>query len=158
MSNFTDIGASFCHSGAKYLLVSSSSDTRVETQYTRIDPGALLVPKTFWISPSGKFAFGLYPQGLGNVFVVAIWLVRGESRTVVWTARRDDPPVTSNAKIQLTMNGKLVLIDGQGKEKLIADFIAKASFASIFDSGNFALCDNNSNTYGRVSITQLTLC
>lgn len=77
---------------------------------------------------------------------------------VVWTAGRDDPPVTSNAKIQLTMNGKLVLIDGQGKEKLIADFIAKASFASIFDSGNFALCDNNSNTYGRVSITQLTLC
>lgn len=65
---------------------------------------------------------------------------------VVWTAGRDDPPVTSNAKLQPTMDDKLVLIDGQGEKKVIArNASAKASFASMHDSGNFVLYNNNSS-------------
>ena len=65
---------------------------------------------------------------------------------MVWTAGRDDPPVTSNAKLQPTMDDKLVLIDGQGEKKVIArNASAKASFASMHDSGNFVLYNNNSS-------------
>ncbi|RDY02866.1 G-type lectin S-receptor-like serine/threonine-protein kinase LECRK1, partial [Mucuna pruriens] len=127
------------------LLLVMSAGTIVETQ--KIEPGASLVPTSnpaWWRSPSGEFAFGFYPQEQGNVFVIAIWLVSGENKTVVWIARRDDPPVTSNAKLQLTMDGKLVVIEEYGQEKVIADS-AKASSASMLDSGNFVLYDNNSS-------------
>ncbi|XP_029129114.1 G-type lectin S-receptor-like serine/threonine-protein kinase LECRK1 [Cajanus cajan] len=125
------------------LLVLMSVGTRVEMH--PIQPGASLLPNSTpcWPSPSGDFAFGFYEQG--NVFVIAIWLVSGENKTVVWSAMRDDPPVSSNAKLQLTMDGKVVLIDEQ-VEKVIADNAsAKASSAFMLDSGNFVLYNNNSN-------------
>ncbi|TKY54866.1 G-type lectin S-receptor serine/threonine-protein kinase RLK1 [Spatholobus suberectus] len=125
--------------------------TRVETQPPKqqIKPSASLLPNStpaWWPSPSGQFAFGFYPQGQGSVFVVAIWLISGKNETVVWTAQRNDPEVTSNAKLQLTMDGKLVLMDGQGEDKVIAgNASAKASSASMLDSGNFVLYNNNSS-------------
>ncbi|TKY54863.1 G-type lectin S-receptor serine/threonine-protein kinase RLK1 [Spatholobus suberectus] len=122
-----------------------SAGTRVETQ--QIQLSASLLPNSTpasWRSPSGQFAFGFYSQGQGNVFVVAIWLVSRKNETVVWTAQRNDPAVTSNAKLQLTMDGKLVLMDGQGKEKVIAgNASVKASSACMLDSGNFVLYNNN---------------
>ncbi|KAJ1443886.1 S-locus glycoprotein domain [Sesbania bispinosa] len=90
--------------------------TRAETQPKQIALGFSLSPSsTPWLSSSGLFAFGFYQQGSG--FVVGIWLVGKKSQTVVWTAFRDDPPVTSNAKLQLTKDGKLILITEQGPEK-----------------------------------------
>ncbi|KAK7347514.1 hypothetical protein VNO80_22046 [Phaseolus coccineus] len=126
-----------------------SLGTRVETR--QIALGATLEPQStttpaFWLSPSAQFAFGFYPQEQGGGFVVAIWLVSRENKTVVWTAQRNDPPVTSGAKLQLNMDGKLVLTDEQGKEKVIADnSSAKAVSASVLDSGNFVLYNNNNN-------------
>ena len=54
--------------------------------------------------------------------MVGIWLVDIDNNiTVVWTANRDDPPVTSNATLKLTKSGKLLLkTDEQGKEKPIS--------------------------------------
>ena len=63
----------------------------------------MVIPSSMssWPSPSTQFAFGLYPQG--NDFMVGIWLVDIDNNiTVVWTANRDDPPVTSNATLKLT--------------------------------------------------------
>ncbi|TKY54861.1 G-type lectin S-receptor serine/threonine-protein kinase RLK1 [Spatholobus suberectus] len=129
------------------LLLLTSAGTRVETQ--QIQLGASLLPNgtpASWRSPSGQFAFGFYPHGQGNVFVIAIWLVSKETNTVVWTAWRDDPAVTSNAKLQLTTDGKLVLMDGHVKGKVIAgNASAKASSASMLDSGNFVLFSQNSS-------------
>ena len=55
--------------------------------------------------------------------MVGIWLVGIDHNNfkVVWTANRDDPPVTSNATtLDLTKSGKLLLkTDEQGKEKPI---------------------------------------
>ncbi|KAL2338364.1 hypothetical protein Fmac_012810 [Flemingia macrophylla] len=126
------------------LLVLMSVGTITET--LPIQPGAFIRPPSWWPSPSGHFAFGFYPHGQADVFFVAIWLICGNNKTVVWTARRDDPPVTSDAKLQLTKDGKLVLSDEQGIEKYIAyNTSAKASSASMLDSGNFVLYNNNSN-------------
>ncbi|XP_047150560.1 G-type lectin S-receptor-like serine/threonine-protein kinase LECRK1 [Vigna umbellata] len=123
-------------------LLLMSVGTRVETY--QIPLGATLTAQStttsFWLSPSAQFAFGFYPLEQGGDFVVAIWLVSGENKTVVWTAQRNDPPVTSGAKLQLNMDGKLVLTDNQREEKVIAaNFSAKAASASVLDSGNFVL-------------------
>ncbi|KOM33034.1 hypothetical protein LR48_Vigan01g259000 [Vigna angularis] len=123
-------------------LLLMSVGTRVETY--QIPLGTTLAAQStttsFWLSPSAQFAFGFYPLEQGGDFVVAIWLVSGENKTVVWTAQRNDPPVTSGAKLQLNMDGKLVLTDDQREEKVIApNFSAKAASASVLDSGNFVL-------------------
>ncbi|CAL5390542.1 unnamed protein product [Camellia sinensis] len=101
-------------------------------------------PSTSWSSPSGLFAFGFYTQDTG--FKVGIWLVNNNhAKTVVWTANRDDPPITSNSKIKLTTNGQLVLRTEQhGGEKLLANTTGSAAYASMLDSGNFVLYNNNS--------------
>jgi hypothetical protein len=105
-----------------------------------------IAPKS-WPSLSGKFAFGFYPEGNGT-FMVGIWLVGIDNITVVWTASRDDPPLTSNATLELTKGGKLVLRtdDEQGgREKLISATLdgINASFACMLDSGNFVLYQKN---------------
>ena len=113
----------------------------------RISLGSSLHPTTpprSWPSPSGQFAFGFYQQG--NGFMVGIWLVGIDDNTVVWTANRDDPPVTSNATtLDLTESGKLLLTtDEQGEEKIISATMSEsASYACMFDSGNFVLYNKN---------------
>ncbi|WJX95788.1 non-specific serine/threonine protein kinase [Trifolium repens] len=118
-----------------------------------IAPGSSLSPYTsdhnsMWLSPSGLFAFGFYQPGNNNNnnFVVGIWLVGKINNTVVWTANRNDPPVTSTTKLQFTMNGTIIVTDQQGHEKLIVNANARASSASMLDSGNFVLYGDNSNS------------
>ncbi|KAL6346024.1 hypothetical protein AAG906_025304 [Vitis piasezkii] len=83
-----------------------------------------------WVSPSGHFAFGFYPQDTG--FAVGVWLVGQSGNTVVWTANRDDPPVSFNTTLEFTRNGKLLLRTGPGEEITIADVAESAASASIF--------------------------
>ncbi|XP_010247280.1 PREDICTED: G-type lectin S-receptor-like serine/threonine-protein kinase LECRK1 [Nelumbo nucifera] len=98
-----------------------------------------------WSSPSGRFAFGFYQQG--NGFSVGIWLVEDPVNTVVWTAKRDDQPVSSDATLNLTTDGWLVLRTGQGEETThIINASKPASFASMLDSGNFVLYDYNNSS------------
>lgn len=90
-----------------------------------------------WYSQSKMFAFGFYPQPQGSSYVVAIWLVCAGENTVVWTANRDDPPVSANATLKLTHQGELVLSSEQGPiNKIIA---ANVSSAVMNDNGNFVL-------------------
>ena len=98
-----------------------------------------------WASPSGRFAFGFYPEGGG--FSVGIWLVGTPRNTVVWTANRDDPPVSANAKLNFTGDGKLLLQAGEGSEIPITDGSDDSAVAAAFmlDSGNFVLYDRNSS-------------
>uniref|UniRef100_A0A2N9F0M8 Receptor-like serine/threonine-protein kinase n=1 Tax=Fagus sylvatica TaxID=28930 RepID=A0A2N9F0M8_FAGSY len=125
-------------------LVCGGAQTQQEQYCSHINLGSSLhptiAPKS-WPSLSGKFAFGFYPQD--NGFMVGIWMVgRDNNKTVVWTARRDDPPVTSNATLAFTKGGKLVLrSDEQGGEKPISatTLSDSASFACMLDSGNFVL-------------------
>ncbi|KAJ6377942.1 hypothetical protein OIU78_028217 [Salix suchowensis] len=90
-----------------------------------------------WISPSGHFAFGFYPQG--NGFAIGIWLIGQPDNTVVWTVNRDDPPVSSNATIHFSEKGELLLRTEKGYEKPIAGDLHVSDSASMLDSGNFVL-------------------
>ncbi|KAM4092362.1 hypothetical protein ACB094_06G033600 [Castanea mollissima] len=115
-------------------------------QTNPITMGSSIFPTTHptsWLSPANLFAFGFYQQGSG--FSVGIWLVGMDNKTVVWTANRDDPPVTSKAKLEFTKDGKLLLITEQGQKRLIASSATNSvSHAAMLDSGNFVLYNKDS--------------
>ncbi|KAL5973287.1 hypothetical protein ACLOJK_029937 [Asimina triloba] len=94
-----------------------------------------------WRSPSGLFSFGFYPEGAG--FRVGIWLETSPRKTIVWTANRDDPPVSTNASLALTGDG-LLLQAARANDKLISRGITpgSCSYASMLDSGNLVLYDS----------------
>ncbi|KAJ8765390.1 hypothetical protein K2173_012087 [Erythroxylum novogranatense] len=102
-------------------------------------PLSPIINPTSWSSPSGRFAFGFYPQG--NGFAVGIRLLGHHENTsvVVWTAIRDHPPVSANATLELTTAGRLILRTEQVEMKLIANVSKPADSASMLDSGNFVL-------------------
>ncbi|XP_042508184.1 G-type lectin S-receptor-like serine/threonine-protein kinase LECRK3 [Macadamia integrifolia] len=108
---------------------------------SNISLGSSLSPSSTnssWLSPSGRFAFGFYPQG--NGFAIGIWFAQIPQHTVVWTSNRDDPPLSSNVTLNLTSDGSLVLqVTQQDQPKSIADDSQSASWASMLDTGNFVL-------------------
>ncbi|XXG65312.1 hypothetical protein AAC387_Pa05g3045 [Persea americana] len=92
-----------------------------------------------WRSPSGRYAFGFYPQG--NGFAVGVWLAGPSNKTfVVWTANRDGPLVPADAILVLPSNGRL-LLRSRGRDTPISDVGVGASSASMLDTGNFVLYD-----------------
>ncbi|XP_004308261.1 PREDICTED: G-type lectin S-receptor-like serine/threonine-protein kinase RLK1-like [Fragaria vesca subsp. vesca] len=128
---------------------------RIHSKSYNISLDSSLSPNTnlsSWLSPSGRFAFGFYRQG--NGFAVGIWLVNQPKPLVVWTANRDDPPVSSSSTLTLKRNGLLLQsYDKHQKEIAVANFSStgpnsatygSASSAALLDSGNFVVYDNNS--------------
>ena len=131
-----------------FLLPVHANAQRNQSNSNIILLGSSLSPnanRTSWLSPSGLFAFGFYPQDDG--FAIGIWLVNQAEKTIIWTANRDDPPVSSNATLNLTTDGKLLLITEQGRELSIIDVDQEdrpATSAAMLDSGNFVLYRNDS--------------
>ncbi|XP_048334872.2 G-type lectin S-receptor-like serine/threonine-protein kinase LECRK3 [Ziziphus jujuba] len=119
-------------------------NAKAQTKHT-ITTGSKLFPyanyNSSWSSPSGLFAFGFYRQGSG--FAVGVWMVNQNGSTIVWTANRDEPPVSSNATLELTKRG-LFLETEQGKDINIGgDNSSAASSAAMLDSGNFVLLNSS---------------
>ncbi|KAG1369774.1 G-type lectin S-receptor-like serine/threonine-protein kinase LECRK2 [Cocos nucifera] len=93
---------------------------------------------TSWLSPNGRFAFGFYPEGTG--FFIGIWLVASpQNATVIWTADRDDLPVTKDAVLKLTPEG--LELEGRFISQFSMD--SYASSASMLDFGNFVIYGSN---------------
>ncbi|VVA38415.1 PREDICTED: G-type lectin S-receptor [Prunus dulcis] len=88
-----------------------------------------------WLSRSGLYAFGFYRQG--NGYAVGIFLAGIPQKTVVWTANRDDPPVSNNATLLFKGDG-LALPTAEGQNYLVKSS-GSSSYASMLDSGNFVL-------------------
>lgn len=128
------------------LCISALSLVTAQQGQTDITLGSSLSPTTnptSWFPPSGRFAFGFYTEGSG--FAVGIWLTTVPNKTVVWMAHRNDPPISSDARLVLTNNGSLLLIAPDGRVKPISNASEPASSASIFHSGNFVLNYSNSH-------------
>ncbi|KAH9717725.1 non-specific serine/threonine protein kinase [Citrus sinensis] len=126
-----------------YLL--SKSKAQSPQSNKNITPGSTLYTNStpnFWLSASGRFAFGFYPSG--NGFRVGIWIVGSSSPTnntiVVWTARREDPVVSSGAALQFSVDGsRVLLLNSNDEVQSIAELNKSAVAASMLDSGNFVL-------------------
>ncbi|KAL3728909.1 hypothetical protein ACJRO7_033487 [Eucalyptus globulus] len=108
---------------------------------TNITLGASLTPNTttnsFWLSPSGAFAFGFYQRGDG--YAVVVFLPRTPCKAIVWTANRDYPPVPRNSTLRFTSDGRLVLQSTEAQETFVAIPRETAVSASMLDTGNFVL-------------------
>ncbi|KAL5976073.1 hypothetical protein ACLOJK_020403 [Asimina triloba] len=92
-----------------------------------------------WPSPSGDFAFGFYRLPNHDGFLLAIWFNKIAEKTVVWSANGDHP-VPAGSKAELTTDGRLVLVDSQGKQAWAAEPInGTVSSAAMLDTGNFVL-------------------
>ncbi|XP_059436909.1 G-type lectin S-receptor-like serine/threonine-protein kinase LECRK4 [Corylus avellana] len=116
-------------------------------QSSRIGPGSSLSPTTqpsSWLSPASRFAFGFYQLQGTTGFAVGIWLVSKHNKTVVWTAIRDGPPITTNARLDFTKDGMMLSRTERRRSKLIAKATGSVSYAAMLDSGNFVLCDKDS--------------
>ncbi|KAG8660588.1 hypothetical protein MANES_02G177400v8, partial [Manihot esculenta] len=126
-----------------FLLLSSISSLAI-AQQSVIALGSSLSPTniSYWSSESGHFAFGFYPQGVG--FAIGIWLPRIHQKTVIWTANRDDPPLSKNSTLILNAQGELILQQQGSESKSIAKIPKPASSASMLNSGNFVLYDSDS--------------
>ncbi|KAE8706877.1 putative Receptor-like protein kinase 1 [Hibiscus syriacus] len=118
-----------------------------ENESNIILPGSILYAgkhQRSWPSPSGHFEFGFYRQGSG--YAVGVWLVDRPENTTVWTANRDDPPVSASSTLEFTAQGKLPLRTENGAQKIIANTSSSGSVysACMLDLGNFVLYQNRS--------------
>ncbi|OAY36047.1 G-type lectin S-receptor-like serine/threonine-protein kinase LECRK1 [Manihot esculenta] len=113
-----------------------------QPRYSNISLGSSLTPTTnsSWLSPSGVFAFGFYPQA--NDYRIGVFLAGIQNKTVVWTANRDDQPVSSNATLLFTDNSGL-LLRAQGRNTSLIVPSESASSASLSDLGNFVLYNSD---------------
>ncbi|KAK6937070.1 Bulb-type lectin domain [Dillenia turbinata] len=97
---------------------------------------------SLWESASGDFAFGFKEITAGSgSFLLAIWFNKIPEKTVVWWAHNGNL-VQNGSKIQLTSDGRLVLIDPTGQEIWSAGKTS-ASYAAMLDTGNFVLADQD---------------
>ncbi|KAL6583090.1 hypothetical protein OROMI_005168 [Orobanche minor] len=128
-----------------------------------ISPGSFLITPTSnsssssssWLSPSGRYAFGFFPQK-NNTFAVGIFInnIAGSiqkkktGQTIVWTANTKNPTVANDAVLNFTKDGRLILQQRQGQQDI--DLVGPANrteaiaHASMLDSGNFVLYGSDS--------------
>jgi hypothetical protein len=124
-----------------FLLSVDYANAQTNHSNNNISLGSSLSPKanrTSWLSPSRHFAFGFYPHGDG--FAIGIWLINQTEKTVTWTFNRDDPPVFSNATLELTRDGLQLRIGAIKGSTYIAG--KSTASAAMLDSGNFVLYNN----------------
>ncbi|KAG0451922.1 hypothetical protein HPP92_026217 [Vanilla planifolia] len=97
-----------------------------------------------WLSESGRFAFGFYPEGKG--FLVGIYLIISPSKTVVvWTARPDLKPFPKDALLHFTQKGFLVTLKNGAPGIVLVNFSSPASSADMLDNGNFVVYSDNAS-------------
>jgi hypothetical protein len=125
-----------------FLVVSVFFTASAQQMESNVSRGSSLTPTTnsTWLSHSGLYAFGFYKQGDG--YSVGIFIAGIPEKTVVWTANRDDPPVTSNATLSFASDGRLVLELALGQVTVVADSSGSAS-ASMLNSGNFVIYNSD---------------
>ncbi|KAB1221108.1 G-type lectin S-receptor-like serine/threonine-protein kinase RLK1 [Morella rubra] len=96
----------------------------------------------YWASLSGDFAFGFQQIGQGG-YLLAIWFNKIQEKTVVWSANGDNL-APRGSKVELTINGQLVLCDPTGKEIWKAHLdSSRVAYAAMLDSGNLVLASTD---------------
>ncbi|XP_047945953.1 G-type lectin S-receptor-like serine/threonine-protein kinase LECRK3 [Salvia hispanica] len=123
------------------LLISTAAEA--QRRSSNITLGSSITPtsNSSWLSPSGVFAFGFFPQHV-NGYAVGIFL---PDKTVVWTANRDTSPTIPNDTISLVLSpeGQLILRRRQGQDVDVINPSTAIASASMLDNGNFVLYDSN---------------
>ncbi|KAM3321060.1 hypothetical protein P3S67_008262 [Capsicum chacoense] len=120
----------------------------IAQSYKNISLGSTLTTSdvtNFWPSPSGDFAFGFQRIGNGSSgFLLAIWFNKLKEKTVVWSANRNNI-APEGSKVELCIDGRLVLTDLNGQEIWVRDMArAGPAYGAMLDTGNFVLANSSS--------------
>ncbi|GLJ32275.1 hypothetical protein SUGI_0649530 [Cryptomeria japonica] len=112
--------------------------------------GASLRENQTIISKNGTFELGFFcPNGTTNWYI-GIWYAQIPDKTIIWVANRETPIRNMPGVFSLSTSGYLTVSDLQGKVIWSSNDTqqAKASRASILDTGNCVLLDvqNSSQT------------
>ncbi|XVE78831.1 hypothetical protein DITRI_Ditri14bG0009700 [Diplodiscus trichospermus] len=116
----------------------------------RVDVAASLTAgdnESHWLSASGDFAFGFYPQN-DNLFLLSIWFNKIPNKTVAWYAFEAANPilVPSGSQIQLTAENGLVLKNPRGEQVWLSPLAqGEVDHGVMNDTGNFAIESRNSS-------------
>lgn len=125
-----------------FLFLSITFVTVAQQNVSTINRGSSLttISKSMWLSPSGRHAFGFYPQS--NGYRIGIFLVGASQKTVVWTANRNDDLISGDATLESDTEGVIILQVRQNRPYPLID-AQSASSASMLYSGNFVLHDSS---------------
>ncbi|KAI3451494.1 hypothetical protein Pfo_008159 [Paulownia fortunei] len=128
-----------------FLLLSAVNAVAAQQRYSNISLGSSLTPtsNSSWLSPSGLYAFGFFPQNNGSA--VGIFVAGIPKKIVVWTANRDNPTVPNDVILQLTQDGRLILQQREGQNTDVVNPTEPIASASMLDNGNFSF-DYPTNT------------
>ncbi|AQK79998.1 receptor-like protein kinase 1 [Zea mays] len=127
-----------------FLLLLSSPYVQAQQRITLGSSLTTQGPNSFWLSPSGDFAFGFRSiEGNTSSYLLAVWFNKISDKTVAWYAKTADPDpalvqVSSGSCLELTSSGALSLQDPTGKEVWNPEVVS-ATYASMLDTGNFVL-------------------
>ncbi|PQQ00045.1 G-type lectin S-receptor-like serine/threonine-protein kinase RLK1 [Prunus yedoensis var. nudiflora] len=98
-----------------------------------------------WLSPSGDFAFGFWPLGNNDLFLLSIWYAKIPDRTIVWYANNKSAVAPLGSTVNLTAYSGLVLTSPRGGELWKSETIVGVVANGVFnDTGNFVLEDDSS--------------
>ncbi|KAL4651043.1 hypothetical protein ACB092_01G130100 [Castanea dentata] len=130
-----------------FLLITQFSTTIAQERNLNISLGSSLSPKnnSYWLSSSGQFAFGFYKKD--NGFAIGIWMEAIQQKTVIWTAKRDDPPLPEdvNLRLNFSSDGMNIFTQNQGLQTTVINAPLQSAFsASMLDTGNFVLYNSSS--------------
>ncbi|XP_065873042.1 G-type lectin S-receptor-like serine/threonine-protein kinase LECRK3 [Euphorbia lathyris] len=134
-----------------FIFVSTLSTASAQQRHTNISStiigiGSSLKPNSInssWFSPSGFYTLGFFPQGDGFRIGISV------AGTVVWTANRDQPPVSGNVTLLFSAESGFILqsgAQGQNIQDVFPDAGVAAASAFLFDSGNFMINNSNGQT------------
>ncbi|GMN49692.1 hypothetical protein TIFTF001_018853 [Ficus carica] len=128
--------------------ITNQSNANIIRLGSSLSPNNTTTP--YWLSPSGIFAFGFYPQGgIDNSFSIRIWMLTLPKNVTVWTASIDGSPLLpSTATLELTRLGLLLRTRDDLQRRIVSTFDEEdgaLTCAGMFDSGNFVLFGNESN-------------
>ncbi|GAU23716.1 hypothetical protein TSUD_46460 [Trifolium subterraneum] len=115
--------------------------SRAQSNTNSIELGSSIVAGTnsSWKSPSGDFAFGLYPL-VSTHYLVGIWFDKIPQKTLVWSANRDDP-ARIGSTINFTVKGEF-LLQHANKTSVLIYIGTNATSAMMQDDGNFILTNS----------------
>ncbi|KAG0466240.1 hypothetical protein HPP92_017820 [Vanilla planifolia] len=98
---------------------------------------------SYWLSPSGDFAFGFVPlPGDSSLFLLAIYYATiPNSSNIIWIPALN-LTLSLDSSVVLTPDGQLSLRDPTGAE-VWNPSVQNAAYAAMLDSGNFVIGSSN---------------
>ncbi|KAM4103088.1 hypothetical protein ACJW30_06G053200 [Castanea mollissima] len=97
------------------------------------------------VSAGAKFELGFFRPGNSTYQYVGIWFKKVSKQIVTWVANRNYQIVSSSAVLTISNDGNLVIVDGQLSYSVSNMSSNGNASATLLDSGNLVLRDENSN-------------